>query len=97
MSELLKIDSDLCSVPEYRIKRHSVARARLRQPRPYYAVGDVDFDNMVMRLNAHIMHGHLPGSTSSTAYIELRFGTSLARVFAAGPLLPDGTITVVEV
>lgn len=97
MSELLPMDTDWSSVPEYRIKRHSIARARSGQMRPCYMVGDLDFDHMVMRINADIKHAPLPGADRPTAYIEIGFGTSCARVFAGGPLMPDFSIEVLDV
>lgn len=69
---------------------HTIARARLRQPLPSYRVGDRAFDRMVLRLRLSIEHD------DSGPYTVIGFGASVARVYAAGPLLDDNTIEVIE-
>jgi hypothetical protein len=93
---LLPMDNDFCSCVETRIKRHSVARARLGQMRPAYVVGDLDFDHAVMRINADVKRAQRPDTGAPTAYFEIGFGTSVVRVFAGGPLIPDGKIEVID-
>lgn len=95
MTTLHPMDDDPCSTLESRIRDHCIQRARLDQPHPMYRVGDRDFDNIVRRLALPIAHG--PATWSKRApYVDYAFGTSTARIFAGGPLIPDLKIEVIE-
>jgi len=84
------ISTDPCLYPEERIIDHTIARARLRQPRPAYRIGDRGFDGLVRRRQLSIGHDAVG------PYVELGFGTTVARVYAGGPLIDDYAIEVIE-
>ena len=95
MNLLEPIIEAVWELAEDRIRWHCIKRARLEQPQPVYRMGDVDFDNLVNRLALPIAHGPAPWSKRAP-YVDYAFGTTTARIFAGGPLIPDGKVEVVE-
>jgi hypothetical protein len=86
--------SDGCTA-DFRILEHAVACRRLDYPVPVYRIGDMDFDQVARGLKVQIRHG--PGPTGPREpYIELEFGTTTARVYAAGPVLDWPKIEAVD-
>lgn len=94
MSDLLPISHEpvdyLNLVPEARIRNHAILRLRAGQPVPDYHVGDEAFDAIVRRTNASI------DRDATGPYLTLAWGTTRARIYAAGVMMESHDINLVE-